>query len=353
MELSKPALSSIQPTNIIIRMPNWIGDAVMATPILADIRNRWKTAKITVMCQGSVGTILLHDPHIDHIYSFKKPSGWIHRFHRTDIIETLREGDYDLGILLTNSLSSAWWFWRGDVRKRIGFANGMRNALLTTAVPYPENMEAQHQVITYKHLLRPLGIPISCTEPKIYVSPEEMQEAYRLLKLWGVDPKEHIIVGINPGAAYGSAKCWPPERYQEVTKKLLANPHLFIIYFGDEPGAPLVNEICKQFDNRVINLAGRTSLRELIALINCCSIFLTNDSGPMHLAAALGIKLLALFGSTNDVKTGPFPAGKVIHKHVECSPCYKRTCPIDFRCMMRITVDEVYDELKQMLDNYH
>ncbi len=345
--LSKP------PTNIIVRMPNWIGDAVMATPILEDLRNHWKHAKITVMCQNPIGTVLMHDPNVDAIYNFSRPSGWIHRLHRMDIVESLQEGRYDLGILLTNSFSSAWWFVRGKVQNRIGFATGFRSFLLDKAVPYPKNKETQHQVITYKMLLEPLGLPVSSTPPRVYVSPAEMAEALQFLKLLGIDPARNRIIGINPGAAYGSAKCWPPERYENVAKKLLENPDVFILFFGDAGGAPLINDICKGLPERVINLAGRTSIRELIALLKCCTIVLTNDSGPMHIAAALGVPLLALFGSTNEVKTGPYPQGNVIHKHVECSPCYKRVCPIDFRCMKRISVDEVYDELKKMLRQNH
>jgi heptosyltransferase II len=349
MQTTQLTWPSQTPTNIIVRMPNWIGDAVMATPILTDLKNHWKDAKLTAMCQHPIGTLLQHNPYVDAIYDFSRPSGWIHRLHRMDIVESLQEGKYDLGLLLTNSFSSAWWFVRGNVQNRIGFANGMRNLLLDQAIPFPKNKETQHQVITYKALLEPLGISLSDTPPKLYVSDREKEDAHQYLKLLGIDLKKNIVVGINPGAAYGSAKCWPPERFEGITCKLIENPDVYVLYFGDSLGAPLVNDICKNFSERVINLAGRTTLRELIALIQCCSIFLTNDSGPMHIAAALGIRLVALFGSTNEVKTGPYPEGKVIHKHVECSPCYKRVCPIDFRCMKRIQVDEVYDELIKML----
>ena len=338
------------PTNILVRMPNWIGDAVMATPLLADLRQHYKDAKITAMCQNPVGTLLHHDPNLTEIYSFNRPSGWIRRIHHFEVIEYLQEGQYDLGILLTNSFSSAWWFWRGQVQHRIGFGDGLRNLLLDKAVSFPKNKETQHQVLTYKMLLEPLGIPISSTSPRLYLTSKEIDEARQYLKNLGIDPSKNLIVGINPGAAYGSAKCCPPERYAEVTRQLLTNPDIYVVYFGDANGASLVNDICKGMPERVINLASRTSLRELIALINCCTIFLTNDSGPMHIAAALGVRLLALFGSTNEVKTGPFPQGSVIHKHVECSPCYKRVCPIDFRCMREIHVNEVYDQLKQLIE---
>jgi heptosyltransferase-2 len=343
-------MDELSPKNIIVRMPNWLGDLVMATPILADIRKRWPEARITAMCQTNVAPLLEHDPNIDELYRFKKPNGWIHRQQHSEIVNSIRKGKYDLGILLTNSFSSAMWFWRGHVKYRIGFKGNFRNLLLTKAVPFPEKTQSQHLVITYKMLLQPLGFSVSRTDPYLAITPNEMQAAREKLCKLGVNPDKHLIVGINPGAAYGSAKCWLPDRFQEVTRQLLENPNLYIIYFGDSAGASLVHEICKGMPDRVINLAAKTSLRELLALINSCSIFLTNDSGPMHIAAALKIPLLALFGSTSDVKTGPYGSGLVIHKHVECSPCYKRECPIDFRCMTRIGVQEVFDKLKGMIE---
>lgn len=336
------------PTNIIVRMPNWLGDAVMATPVLEDLRHYYKDAKITAMCLSSLTPLLAEDPHIDEVLSFKRPSGWLSHQARGVIIDSLQLGHYDLGVLLTNSFSSAWWFWRGHVKNRIGYSDHWRSLLLDKAVPFPSNRETQHLVTTYKMLLEPLGISLSRSSPRLYLTKEEQQAAKECLANCGAASKQ-VVIGINPGAAYGSAKCWLPERFKEVTKKLLENPSISIVYFGDRAGAPLVQEICQGMPDRVINLAGKTSIRELMALIQACDIFLTNDSGPMHIASALGTPLLALFGSTSDVATGPYAGGQVIHKHVECSPCYKRTCPIDFRCMTRIEVDEVYRELESIL----
>jgi heptosyltransferase II len=347
--VTKKAWPFEEPKNILIRMPNWLGDLVMATPVLHDVRQKWPEASITAMCQGHVGNLLTHDPNLNEIYSFKKPSGWIHRSQHHEIIHALRHGEYDLGILLTNSFSSAWWFWRGDVANRIGFASNLRSLLLDKAVPFPPNKEKQHLVLTYKTLLEPLGIPLSSTSPALYVSDKEKESAKNLLALEGYHADSQILVGINPGAAYGSAKCWLPDRFQSVTQKLLENPKIVVAYFGDQAGAPLVHDICKDFGSRVINFAGKTNLRELMALIQACAVMLTNDSGPMHIAAALKVPLVALFGSTSDVKTGPYGGGIVIHKHVECSPCYKRVCPIDFKCMKRIEVDEVYQAILKQI----
>jgi len=330
-----------------VRIPNWVGDVVMATPVFKLLKERFPNAKLTVMCQKNVYAVVQKDPHIDDFFAFKRPSGWLHHKSHTEIVETIQTGEYDLGILLTNSFSSAWWFFRGNVKQRLGYKGHFRSLLLTQALPYPKNVESQHLVLTYQQLLEPLEIhPVQPEAPHLYLDQDEMNHAKETLRKFGYNFGESILIGVNPGAAFGSAKCWLPERFREVTELLLRHPNLYVVYFGDPTGAPLVDQICHNAPERVINLAGKTSLRELIALINCCDMVLTNDSGPMHIAAALKKPLVALFGSTSDIKTGPYGGGKVIHKRVECSPCYKRVCPIDFRCMKKITVSEVCEELE-------
>ena len=304
------------PKKIIVRMPNWLGDLVMATPVLTDLRHHWPDAKITAMCQGVLGTVIQEDPHIDEILNFKRPKGFIKNDTQENIIMPLKQGHYDLGILLTNSFSSAWWFWRGRVQNRIGFAVNLRSNLLNHPISFPVRKEQQHLVITYKMLLEPLGLPVSQTAPRLFVTTQEQRTAKEQLTQKGMASSD-LLIGINPGAAYGSAKCWLPDRFKLLSQRLLENPKIKIIYFGDKAGTPLVDEICSNLPGeRIFNFAGKTSLRELMALIQCCHLFLTNDSGPMHLASALGIPLIALFGSTSDTTTGPYNGGLVIHKHV-------------------------------------
>lgn len=339
---------SLSPQRIIVRMPNWLGDFVMAAPILTDLRHHWPEAKITAMCQGTLSSVIQEDPHVDELFDFQRPKGFRKHLTNGEIIEPLKKGHYDLGILLTNSLSSAYWFWRGKVQNRIGFDTHWRRYLLDHPIPFPAKRDHQHLVITYKILLEPLGIYVSQTPPRLYLSPQEQQEAREKLVGYDVESSD-ILIGINPGAAYGSAKCWLPERFKQLCEHLLSHPRLKIVFFGDRAGAPLVEMICKDLPSRVINLAGKTSLRELMALIQTCHIFLTNDSGPMHVASALEIPLIALFGSTSDTTTGPYQGGHVIHKRVPCSPCYRRECPIDFRCMTRIGVQEVYQEIRNLV----
>jgi heptosyltransferase II len=338
----------LEPHNIIVRMPNWIGDLVMATPVLSDLKRAFPQARLTAMCRAPICELLREDPEIDELFCFSKAAGLGRRSEKKNIIEKLRKGKYDLGILLTHSFSSAWWFWQGKVANRLGYECNGRKLLLNGSLPFPENIQNQHLVGTYKTLLQPLGIPISDTPPRLYFSQKEISDASILLRQRGV-PEGAIVVGINPGATYGSAKCWLPERFREVAERLLMDQDLYLVFFGDQATASLVGEICQGLPPRVINLAGVTTLRELASIISLCDVLLTNDSGPMHVADALGTPMVALFGSTSDIVTGPYRSGTVIHKHVECSPCYQRTCPIDFRCMKRIEADEVYLALNKML----
>ncbi len=345
-------LSQFKPQNIIIRMPNWVGDMVMATPLLTDLRKAFPEARLTAMCRAPISDLLQDDPEINELFSFTKASRLVRRDEKKNILDHLRLGNYDLGVILPNTFSSAWWFWQGGVEVRIGYKGAGRKALLTHPLEKPDNAQSQHLVKTYKHLLSPLGIAISNTSPRLYLKEKEIELARVLLSQHGVK-SHHKIIGINPGAAYGSAKCWLPERFREVTMRLLEDKDVIIVYFGDLVTSNLVKEVCQGLSTRVVNMAGLTSLRELACLISICNVLLTNDSGPMHIAGALGTQVVALFGSTSSVVTGPWQEGKVIQKHVECSPCYRRTCPIDFRCMKQIGVEEVVQSILEVLHKSH
>ena len=332
---------------IIIRMPNWIGDLVMATPVLADLRSHFPEAEITAMCKTPLCDLLKKDERIDELFCFSRlTNDFSRRQEERDIIGKLRNGNYDLGILLTNSFSSAWWFWQGGIKRRLGYRGHFRSLLLTDRIA--PSKEKIHQVDFYKRLLEPLGIVASNSEPKLYVSDQEVAESKTLLIQRGYQLNSPLI-GINPGAAYGSAKCWPPERFRELALRLLEEaPRSTVLFFGDAGTAGLVKGICQGLPERVINLAGVTNLRELAALIKDCDILISNDSGPMHIAAAFKTPLVALFGSTDDTVTGPYGQQEaVIHKRPRCSPCMKRVCPIDFRCMKGISVDEVVQKALQ------
>lgn len=337
----------MEPKTILVRMPNWIGDLVMATPVLTDLRNAFPKASITAMCRTPISDLLQKDAAIDELFSFTKVENNFLRREPRDLVAKIEAGKFDTAILLTNSFSSAWLCWQGNVPRRIGYPDHFRWLLLTDRVA----REPMHQVDCYKKLLEPLSIPKSDTAPRLYVSEKEVEMSKELLYQRGYKKGERLI-GINPGAAYGSAKCWPPERFRALALELLRDGS--IVFFGDASTFSLVKEICKGLPEQVMNLAGVTSLRELACIIKDCNLLITNDSGPMHIGAAFGTPLIALFGSTDEEMTGPYgQKGSVIRKKVPCSPCFKRVCPIDFPCMKGIQVEEVVQRARDLLGDRH
>lgn len=335
--------------NIIVRMPNWVGDLVMATPVLQDLRDRFPEATITAICASHITPILKYDPTINELFSFTKVKGFVHKLTQRSIIAKLQQGQFDLGVLMPNSFSSAWLFKLGQVQHRLGYKGQMRSLLLNHGVDFPAKRKDQHLTTTYKMMLEPLGIPVSKTSTRLFVTESEVQEAWDILSRFQVSPK-NTVIGINPGAAYGSVKCWPPDRFRKVIEKVIAaDPNHSVLLFGTPGQRKLIKEIGNGMPRQVVDLSGMTTIRQLMALISICNTFLTNDSGPMHIADALRVPLVSIFGSTSSIVTGPYHGEHVVKKDVDCSPCFKRTCPIDFRCMKRIGVDEISDLLLKIV----
>lgn len=327
------------PSKILVRMPNWIGDLVMATPVLRALKEGFPEVEITAMCLTSQAELFLQDPHVDKIWGIEKGG--------KKIPEKIKEERYEVGILLTNSFSSAWLLWRGGVPIRIGYSREGRRIFLTHPVRKKE--EDIHQVDQYKRLLEPLGVSGEKIEPKLYVKEEEREVVVKLLQKEGYEKGQQLI-GINPLAAYGPAKCWPEERYHQLLKKLQKHAEFFVVVLGEASSYDKVASIIGEESKNRKNFAGKTSLRELAVLMQEMDLLITNDSGPMHIAAALDTPLLALFGSTDEKRTGPYgKEGSVLKKKVSCSPCFQRVCPIDFRCMKGISVEAVYQKALQVL----
>ena len=215
------------------------------------------------------------------------------------------------------------------------------------------NDDTIHDVIRYGRLLSPLPIsppPYEDMELHLHVNEEEKSSMRKRLEASGLYPWHKLLI-INPGAAYGEAKCWPRDFFQEILKELKTNQNLYIILVGTQSVAPLAEELSSLMPEKIISYAGKTSLRELMALISLADCLLTNDSGPMHIAAALKKPLIALFGSTNPLRTGPWHWGSVLYEKADCSPCYLRTCPSDFRCMKKISPKKVLSALHHTLQS--
>ncbi len=298
-----------QSTQLIIRFPNWIGDAVMATPVLSYF------PKVSVIAKPHIHALLEEHPSVEKMYSVKEP---------------LQE-NYDVGLLLTNSFSSAWHLFRQGIPRRIGFKADCRGLLLTDSIPFPENRYTQHLSLTYQHLLQSLGKKNEKMPPRLFVSEKETAWARQRL---GNGP----LVGFHTHAAYGPAKCWPKERFQQVAQRLMKEG-IRCVFFGAKDEA---FEVSKYVPKGACDLSGQTTLRELMACLSICDAVISNDSGPMHIADALGTPVFSLFGSTEPKYTAPFSnTSRVLYKKTFCSPCFKRECPIDFRCMRSIQVEDV------------
>ena len=197
------------------------------------------------------------------IFCFTRPTNdFLRREDLRDIIAKIAAGKYDTGVLLTNSFSSAWWFWLGKVKRRVGYSAHFRRLLLTD--PLTLSKEKEHQVISYKKILEPLGVPISDTAPRLFVSEKEIEESKTLLYQRGY-VKGKKLIGINPGASFGSAKCWPPERFRALAMRLLLETDAYVVFFGDGSTEKLVKEITWGLPEKVIDLAGVTSLRDSLA----------------------------------------------------------------------------------------
>jgi len=367
--------------NIIIRMPNWIGDIVMALPVLCDLREKFPFAKMTVLIKKQFSDLLENNQNIDELLTLKEEKTsffcekllkfskkktifrifcflnlFLHAgFFKKNkpLISEIKNKNYDLGILLTNSFSSAWIFYRGKVKNIIGYKKDFRSYLLTMSIDLCKNNT--HQIIKYKKLLNPLNIEISKTKPQILLKKEDffMKNVQFLLEKDFFLKNDMKFIGINPTASYGLAKCWLFQRFKKVAKILAEDKKNAIIFIGDGPSKGLIGKICRDLPDNVYNLAGKTTLKELLCIIQKCDLFLTNDSGPMHLALAMNIPTIALFGSTSDILTGPYSENSiVINKKVRCSPCFKRVCPKDFKCMKKITTKEVLEKVNQMLSKY-
>lgn len=341
-------LNIINPKNIIVRMPNWVGDLVMATPILVDIKKAFPNANLSVLALENLCDLLKDDKNIDKLYFLKKQkSCFFKKNENKKLIEELKKKSFDFGLLLTNSFSSAYLFHKAKIKNLVGYKKDFRSFLLKYSISF--NKENVHQIIKYKNLLKPLGIGISQTKPKLYYELNDLNNAKELLMKRGFKEGQTLI-GINPFARFGSAKCYPLEKFKEIIKNLSNDKNKFIVLLGDKYSKELLQNFIEELPNNVVNLAGDTSLKELMCIIKLCDLFITNDSGPMHIASALKTPLIALFGSTSACLTGPYNEKDIIlYKKVDCSPCFKRKCPKDFKCMTQITTTEVINKIDEIL----
>ena len=321
-------------SRLCVRATNWLGDAVMSLPAIRAIRHIFPHAHIAVVARPWVGDLYARESCIDCVIPYPAQKGL--RAKR-EFAHRLGHEHFDAAILLQNAFDAALVTWLAGIPERIGYSRDGRGWLLTRAVTVPEPGEIpRHERFYYLELLRRAGMMERFPETDAIrldgISQAREAGAAHIASLGIAGP----AIGISPGAAYGNAKRWLPERFAEVAQAF-APVCPAVLLFGSASEQPLCETVAAQLRSSRIdvrNLAGATSLREFIDLAAACRFFLTNDSGAMHVASALGVPTIAVFGATDDTTTGPTgPLARVIREHAECSPCLLRECPIDHRCM--------------------
>lgn len=320
-------------SNILVRATNWVGDAVMSLPAIRAIRERFPDARLTVLAKPWVADLYRRESFIDEIVLYSGESPW-----RTG--HELRAGKFDCAILLQNAFEAAWIAWLARIPERIGYKRDARQLLLTRAVDCPKAGEIpRHERYYYLELLRRAGLIESVPDcDSIHLHRDMLPDGKR-------------VIGVSPGAAYGTAKRWLPERFAEAAGELARTRGASIALFGSKSERELCEQIGRLLSgHQVVNYAGETTLAQFIDLASRCEVLLTNDSGAMHIASALGVPTVAVFGATDDAATGPTGSkARVVRQPVECSPCLRRQCPIDHRCMTAVTADRVVKEALELL----
>ena len=322
------------PAALLLRMPNWLGDAMMALPAAAAVRAALPETRITIAAPPSVAPIFEEN-------TVARQDQVITIANRDREADDLRAGAFNAALLFPNSFRSAWVARQAGIPARWGYSTGLRGVLMTHAVRRPS--ERLHQSAYYLTLVRGLGLPAADTMPKLSVRPETLRRAHELLVRHGLHADD-VLVGFAPGAAYGHAKRWPPPRVAELITRVSRERHavsLLVGAAGDRDAGREIESLLPP-DARVVNLIGRTDLRQLAGVLARCRAFVSNDSGAMHLAAAIGVPVAAIFGPTDERVTAPLGQHNVLIHQVFCRPCMLRDCPIDHRCMKGITVDAVF-----------
>ena len=336
----------MKPKKIVIRAPNWIGDSILALPAMADLKRNFPESEIWVAANAWVRDLFWMEESFEGIISLPEQNS-LKNFNLSS--RKLREFSFDLGILLTNSFGSALLFYLAKIPQRWGYKRDSRGFLLTRGVPVQNRTNRSHQVHYYLDLLSGLGLKNYTTELNLSLDQKELAGVKEWLESLNIDTKKPIII-INPGAFYGPAKRWPETKYSELASLLQEKNNAQILIIGSETEIPLAEHIATDMRVKPFILAGQTSLAQLASVISFSSIFISNDSGPMHLANALKIPVIAIFGPTEPLRTGPYQDPYILfHKGAPCWPCSYRECPFDHRCMMRITAQEVFEACQKFL----
>jgi lipopolysaccharide heptosyltransferase II len=323
--------SDLKPFRILIRSSNWLGDAVMSVPAVRAIKNGRPDVHVTISAPNKIAPMWKLIPEVDAIIPL--PEGSL-----LSVVRLLKQQmPFDVAILFPNSLRVALETWLSGIPRRVGYRGHCRSWLMNQTVREPRKPgPPEHHSLRFLRIARECGAETSNVEV-----PKTNQTS---------NIEHQMLIGLCPGAEYGPAKRWLAERFAEAAAKITAQSSAQWILLGTKNDAAIGEQIAAAIGDHCVNRIGQTTLDQLIDELRQCRLLLTNDTGTMHLAALLGVPVVAVFGSTEPRLTGPLGNGHtILRHHVECSPCFLRECPIDFRCMKAITTDEVAGAVLSML----
>lgn len=347
-----------RPERILVRGTNWIGDAVMSTPALQRLRESFPSAQIVLLATPLTGELFAASPWVDRFLPYRRrEEGW-RAFGR--MAAQLRAERFDLAILFQNALEAALLAWLAGIPRRIGYQAEGRGWLLTTSLRRgPRN---RHQIHDYLDLVSAseavFGLASEAAGqetalPNLDVREGARREAESLLRERGVMPGSGPLIALNVGATNSRAKCWPAEYYARLADWLVATYGAIVVLIGGPGERALAETVASRTDQtaHVVLLAGETSLAALLGVLEACALVVSNDTGPAHIAAALGRPVLTLFGPTNEWETAPRGARASLLRAegIDCARCMHRDCPIDHRCMTRLTVEKVQEEVARLI----
>ena len=346
---SRHKISPDEVKRILVRSTNWVGDTVMMLPSLVAVRKTFPRAEIAVLANPWVLPLLENHPAVDRTIAIDKGGGVLSACKELLlIISRLRNERFDLAVLFQNAFEAALLSCLGAVRYRVGYNTDGRGLFLTHTVIRDKAILLTHQVEYFLGLVDAMGWQVTEKEPVVYLNEEDTKAVSMMLSSEGICDND-MVVGLNPGAAYGPAKRWPPERFAVIGDWASQRWSAKVVLFGSPSEAVIAEEVAKLMNAAPLNVCGKTTLGQAMALIKRCDFFVTNDSGLMHIAAALNTPLVAVFGPTDHFQTSPVSRkARMVRHDFECSPCLKEVCPSDHRCMLSIEAHEVWTEMEDL-----
>ena len=346
--MTKIKLQDSPDARIMIRAANWVGDAIMTTPVVRALRKNFPQSRIIVLAKPWVMPVYAHNPHVDEVMVYENRDR--HKMGRgtLTLIRDIRERKFHLGVLMQNAFEAAFLAFMAGIPERLGYNTDYRSLLLNRCVRMDPALQKGHLIDYYIAILTGAGLADDGRDLELHLPDQDREWAADFLAAQGL---EGPVIGINPGATGGTAKRWFPERYAELSLLLAKKYGTRVIIFGGPADHALGEEISAMAEGACVNMAGQTSLSKAFALIGTCDLFVTNDSGLMHAAAAQKVNQVAVIGSTDYIATAPANANSImVREPVNCSPCLKAECPIDHRCMDRISVAAVARACGRLLE---